>query len=318
MLITNGACSSRADSGPSRLSFAASTATTARSPGPGAVPRKMPANSMNWYSFGIGTSPKRYISASLPSSRRASVVASSEPSASPSGFSWVVTMNLSRSRIAATTWPSSAASLVFVWVGLIDEPGEAHPPLHRRIVLEGQLWSSLQMKLAVDELLQHPVGGLEAGQCGVALSLGAEDAHEDGRLAEVRARVHPGDRDEPDARILERTDPFREHLAERLVHTPHASAHSKVTTWRSTGPSPHAWGPRCRSARSRSSCSSLCPRATQASVSLARCQASWWSTSATEAPNRRWSCAFTDRSSFRFPLREWFSGKWSSAERMPT
>src|SRR3954447_11753947 len=244
MLITNGACSSRADSGPSRLSFAASTATTARSPGPGAVPRKMPANSMNWYSFGIGTSPKRYISASLPSSRSASVMASSEPRASPSGFSWVVTMNRSRSRIAAATWPSSAASLVFVWVELIDEPGEAHPPLHRRIVLEGQLWSSLQMELAVHATLQHSVGGLQALERGVPLALGAENAHVDSRLAEVRAGVHPRHGDEADAGILERADPLGKHLAERLVHAPHATAHSKVTTSRSTAPSSNAWAPR--------------------------------------------------------------------------
>ena len=52
---------------------------------------------------GSGTSPDRNMVTSLPSARSAIVVASSEPSASPSGFSWVATRKRSCSRIASAT-----------------------------------------------------------------------------------------------------------------------------------------------------------------------------------------------------------------------
>src|SRR6186713_1330293 len=115
---------------------------------------------MNSYSFGIGTSPKRYMSASLPSSRSANVVARSEPRASPSGFSWVVTMKRSWLRRASAT-AARSASVVFVFVEFIDEPGEAHPPLYRRIVLKGQLWSALETEFAVDAGLKDAVRRLQ-------------------------------------------------------------------------------------------------------------------------------------------------------------
>src|SRR5919201_1295172 len=53
-------------------------------------------------------------------------------------------------------------------------------------------------------------------------------------------------------------------------------------------------------------------------VRRARCHSSWWSTSATEAPNRCWSWAFADLTYLRLPFSDPASGKWSSAERMPT
>ena len=59
-------------------------------------------------------------------------------------------------------------------------------------------------------------------------------------------------------------------------------------------------------------------RVTHAAVRPARCQRSWWSTSATDAPKRLTSCAFAERTNFRFPLSEPASGKCSSKARMPT
>ena len=50
----------------------------------------------------------------------------------------------------------------------------------------------------------------------------------------------------------------------------------------------------------------------------ARCQTSWWSTSATDAPTRFWSCAFAERRWWRFSFSECASGKWSSQVRIPT
>ncbi len=48
---------------------------------------------MKPYSAGSGTAPARYMTASFPSWSNASFAASSEPSASPSGFSCVVRRN---------------------------------------------------------------------------------------------------------------------------------------------------------------------------------------------------------------------------------
>src|SRR6188472_501492 len=141
----------------------------------------------------------------------------------------------------ASATAARSASVVFVFVELIDEPGEAHPPLYRWIVLKGQLWSALETELAVHAGLQDAVRRLQPGECRVALLLGAEHAHVHGGLAEIRARVHPGDGHEADPRVLEAPDPFREHLPQSLVHAAHARGHSNVTTSRSTCPSSNAW-----------------------------------------------------------------------------
>ena len=77
---------------------------------------------------------------SFSSWSNASFVASSEPRASPSGFSCVVSTNRSPPRIASAT---AASSLVVVWGELIDQFGHPNPPLDRRIVLERKLWSPL-------------------------------------------------------------------------------------------------------------------------------------------------------------------------------
>src|SRR5436190_12995687 len=118
---------------------------------------------------------------SLSSCSSISLDASSEPSASPSGFSWVVTRKRSCARIASAIVRRSV-SVVFVWRELIDKPGEPYAPLYRRIVLEGQLWSSFEMELAVDPALQNSVRGLQGCDRRFALALGAKDAHVDGGL----------------------------------------------------------------------------------------------------------------------------------------
>src|SRR5438105_8971131 len=112
---------------------------------------------MKRYSDGSGTSPKRYISVSLPRLRSASVVASSDPSASPSGFSCVVTRKRSCPRIASAT---AASSLAVVWGELIDQLRHADPSLDRRIVLEGKLRCSLEAEFACDSRLQDRVRSL--------------------------------------------------------------------------------------------------------------------------------------------------------------
>src|SRR6185503_13148174 len=106
---------------------------------------------------------------SLPSWSRASFVASSEPRASPSGFSWVTSRKRSWERSASAT---ACRSLVCcVWGELIDELGHADPALDRRIVFEGQLGSPLQPELARDAGLQEPVRRGEPGQRAFAFAL---------------------------------------------------------------------------------------------------------------------------------------------------
>src|SRR4051794_7038622 len=210
-------------SGPSRLSFAQSTATSTRSPASGGSCRRSSSSSMNAYSFGSGAPPARYITASLPSWRSASVVASSEPSASPSGFSCVVTRKRFCSLSAAAT--AARSFVVVVWGELIDQPGHLDAPYDRRIVLKGELRGPLQPQLPADARLEDAVRGLQPRDRLLALALGAEDAHEDARRAEVAGGLDACDRHEPDARVVQVADAVGEHLPQGFVHTTHALAH---------------------------------------------------------------------------------------------
>src|SRR5947209_19839972 len=96
---------------------------------------------------------------SLPSWRNASVVERSEPRASPSGFSWVVTRKRSLARSASAT---ACRSAVVLWGELIDELCHAHAALDRRIVLEGELGSSLHPEFACQPRLQQTVRSVES------------------------------------------------------------------------------------------------------------------------------------------------------------
>src|SRR3954471_5674812 len=97
---------------------------------------------------------------SLPSASSASLVASSEPRASPSGFSWVTSRKRSFERRASAT--ACRSLVVWVWGELIDQLGHADPALDGRIVFEGQLWSPLHSQLARHARLQDPVGGRQS------------------------------------------------------------------------------------------------------------------------------------------------------------
>ena len=76
---------------------------------------------------------RAYMTASLPSCRSASVIASSEPSASPSGFSCETTTKRSCSRSASAT-ACRSRRVIFVSGELVDQAGHAHAALDRRIV----------------------------------------------------------------------------------------------------------------------------------------------------------------------------------------
>src|SRR5712691_2116609 len=154
-----------------RLSLAQSSATSTRSETSSGQRRRSSASGMNRYSPGSGASPCSTITLSLPSWSNASFAASSDPSASPSGFSCVVSTNRSPPRIASA---AALNSVVVVWGELIDQFGHPHPPLDRRIVLERKLRSSLHSQLAREPRLQNGVRGLQPFERLHAFALPAE------------------------------------------------------------------------------------------------------------------------------------------------
>src|SRR6266511_2920646 len=244
-----------------RLSLAQSTASKTRSETSSGQRRFSSASGMNAYSPGSGASPTRTMTASFPSWSRASFIASSDPSASPSGFSCVVMRNCSWPRIVSAT---AVSSLAVVWGEFIDQLGDADPALYRRIVLEGQLWGSFESQLARDPRLQHRVRRLQAGERLRALALRAEDGHEDARVPQVRRRLDSGHGDEADARVLELPDSFGQHLPDRLVDAAHSLGHARYSsawTRSSSSRSPPGASSRLWRAAWSASCSAIsaCP-----------------------------------------------------------
>src|SRR5579864_5765941 len=215
---------SRPGSGLMRSAFAQSTATSTRSATSSGTCRVTSSSGMNAYSRGSGESPLRYMTASLPSWRRARAVASSDPSESPSGFSWLTTRKRSFARRASAT---ALRSLVG-WGELIDEVGHAHAALDRGIVLERQLRSPLHPELAREAALQQPVRRGEALERRLPLPRRAEDAHVHGRMVEVGRRHDACDGDEADARVLQFRERLPEDPADRLVHSPHALGPDRI------------------------------------------------------------------------------------------
>src|SRR6202008_4565392 len=101
------------------------------------------------------------VTLSLPRRSSPSFIASSEPRASPSGFSCVTFRNRSCELRASATAPRS--SLVS-WRELIDELSHTDGALDRRIVLEGQLGGPLQPELLRDAGLEDTVRRGQAGE----------------------------------------------------------------------------------------------------------------------------------------------------------
>src|SRR6476469_8373437 len=208
-----------------RLSFAQSTANRTRSATSSGQRRRRLAIGMNPYSAGNGASPWSAMTVSLPSCSRARFAASSDPRASPSGFSCVVRTKRSCSRVAFAT---AAKSLTVVWGELIDQLCHSDPTFDRGIVLEGQLRGSFHAELTRKLGLQQRMGGLESVDRLCPLSFGTEDGHVDACVPEVGGRFHSGDRDEADPGVLELPDRLREDLANRLVDTAHPIGHRDI------------------------------------------------------------------------------------------
>src|SRR5579862_1914876 len=212
-------------SGPSRSSFAQSSATSTSISISSGTSRRTSPMSRKRYSPGSGASPGRYIVASLPSPRRASAVPSIEPRASPSGFSWPATRNLSYVRNASATARSSVWVIRSVVDEFVDQLRHANPTLDGGIVFEGELRGPFQVQLACDPPLQEAVRRLEPLEARTPLPRATEHRDEDAALAQVRRHVDAGDSDEADPRVLEVRYRFRDHRTHRLVHPPHSLAH---------------------------------------------------------------------------------------------
>src|SRR5258706_11119703 len=197
-------------SGPMRSAFAQSTATRTRSSASSGSSRSSPSSCMNAYSRGTAPWPQSSISASLPRLRNASVIASSEPSASPSGFSCVTTRKRSCARSVSATACRSVWLVVIVGGQLVDQLCHPHATLDREIVLERQFGSPLHPELAAEPRLEQPMRGLEPLERRAPLARVAEHAHVDGGDAQVGARDDAGDRHQADPRVLQ--------LGQRLPH----------------------------------------------------------------------------------------------------
>src|SRR5438874_1951522 len=97
---------------------------------------------------------------SLPSCRSARCIASSEPRASPSGFSWEATRQRPLSSSAAATAAMSLFSVVTLRAlgrEVLDQVGQSYAALDRRIVFERQDRRALEVELTRDPRLQHAV-----------------------------------------------------------------------------------------------------------------------------------------------------------------
>ena len=193
-----------------RLSCAQSTATSTRSPTSGGARRSSPraSSSRNAYSSGSGWAPPSTITESFPRASSARCVASSDPSASPSGLSCDVTTKRwwreepRRPRSchsAASSSPSRGASSSIRCV-------IRTPVLDRAIVDELEVRGPPELELAIDPRLEHPGGAFERHEGARPLLLRAEDAEPDLRVLEVARRLDGGHGDESDPRVLEGRD----------------------------------------------------------------------------------------------------------------
>ena len=163
---------------------------------------KTSSSGRNRYSTGSGNSfAARNITESLPSASRMRCMASSEPSASPSGFSWVVSRNRSPARIASATRS----------ISLVNELGRFAHSSRRRVMRSPRSTLSSYSKVRVgfascasarDLALQHTVGRAQAGKGALPLLLGAEHADVDARSTQVWGSVHGSHGHKSDSRVL--------------------------------------------------------------------------------------------------------------------
>ena len=155
----------------------------------------------------------------------ASFVASSEPSASPSGFSWVVTRKRSCARIASATacevtraLSSGASSSI----SCVMRTPRSTVGSYSKVSCGVRFSRSSRREPRLEDAVR---GRRAPASVRLALPLRAEHADVDASPGGGRARLDAGDGDEADARILQLADRLREHLA----HAPRYAAHPRFT-----------------------------------------------------------------------------------------
>ena len=144
---------------------------------------------------------------SLPSAVRMPCMAISEPSASPSGFSWVTTTSLSASRSSCEDLVAGRAAAV----GQSSLAGRSSsssvirmPAVDRVVVLEGQRGRVLERQLGRPAArCRKPCAERSPSSVSLAAGVVAEHAHVDASVAQVRAGLDSGHGHESNARVLE-------------------------------------------------------------------------------------------------------------------
>ena len=276
---------------------------------------------MKPYSPGSGASPQSNITSPCRARRARGAVASSEPSASPSGFSCVVT---SEARRASGSRPRPPLRSVVVCVSVSGASSSislrhAHAALDRRIVFERQIGVRFSLQLAARAAPGGRRARPRARERRCALLLAAEDADADPRLAQVGRRSTPVTVTNPMRGSLSSGSPrrapagptrSRAACAAQLIERP--------TTCRSTAASSHSWPrsyarPRRAAARPRGAPRDAGERQPRALPEVVVVDLGDGGAEAVAA-----GCAFADRTNLPLPLERAASGKCSSTERMPT
>src|SRR5664279_4122495 len=170
--------------------------TTVRSPRSAGGSVTRPSSEKKLYSWGSGSSPASMnIRQSLPIAVRISRMATSEPRASPSGFSWVTTISFwaprSSLRISSR---SDRLPLVVIVAPLevlrdlgVEQLADAHPAIDGVVVLEGERRRVLEAQFGRHTMLQVALRGAQTVDAGRALGVVSEHAHIYARIAQVGA-----------------------------------------------------------------------------------------------------------------------------------
>src|SRR5882757_7025575 len=216
--------SRRSASAALRSRFPQSRNTTVRSSTSAGGEVISPGGARNRYSLGSGRSrsPTNGL-LSLPSAVRISCIAASEPSASPSGFSWVTTISLSAERSAPSTCSRFELDPFSVICRLPQQFVDPRGVVDRVVVLERQLRRALQRQLRRDPRLQEPVRRAQALDRLGASVLVSEHAHIHAGMAQVRTGFDGGHGHKSDARILQ---VLRDGVAENGTHGPIHATHA--------------------------------------------------------------------------------------------
>src|SRR5947209_5866989 len=98
------------------------------------------------------------ITQSLPRSPSTRCMAISEPSASPSGFSWVTAISFDAPRISSSTASRSVSSVSGI---AVQQLGDPHPVIDGAVVVEAEGRRALEAQLTCQPALEDAVGGGE-------------------------------------------------------------------------------------------------------------------------------------------------------------